>query len=507
MEELILSVDLGTTALKIALFDNYGHLKALSTQEYTLFTPVASFVEADADIYWISFKKGLEDLKNRYPFVPGSVRALGISAQGETLFFIDKNGKPLRNAIVWMDNRARRQAEILSSEFTDEECYRITGQAAFDPCWPAAKILWIRENEPEVFKQAMKFLLIEDYFIYKLTGEFVSEGSLLCSTAMWDITGKKWWPEMLEYLGIKESNLPEIREPGEYVGTILPKVADELGLSGEMAVCTGALDQAAGAIGVGNISEGIFSENIGAALAICVPVNRPTFDPNRKIPLHYFGIPDMYMMHTFTTGGMALRWFRDNFCRMETMLSDLLANDSYELLDKEAQHIPAGCEGLLMLPHLSGSMAPDANPGARGVFYGFTLKHGKPHFIRAIMEALGYIIKRNIDVLNEVGINVNEIRSLGGGSRSRLWNQIKSDITGKPIITMKCPEAACLGAAILAGKGMGIYGDVKTACNEMIKVSERFIPDPEKATVYGRQYENYKMLFNNLVEVFNKNLT
>ena len=505
MEELILSVDLGTTALKIALFDNYGHLKALSTQEYTLLTPVASFVEADVDIYWKSFKKGLEDLKNRYSFVPESIRVLGISAQGETLFFIDKNGNPLRNAIVWMDNRARQEAGTLSSEFTDEECYKITGQVAFDPCWPAAKILWVRKNEPEVFKQTMKFLLIEDYFIFKLTGEIVSEGSLLCSTAMWDITSKKWWPGMLDYLGIRESNLPEIREPGEYIGTILPGAAEELGLSRNTAVCTGALDQAAGAIGAGNISEGIFSENIGAALAICAPVARPIFDPNRKMPLHYFGIPGMYMMHTFTTGGMALKWFRDNFCQMEAILSGLLSNDSYELLDREAQHIPAGCEGLVMLPHLGGSMAPDVNPGAKGVFYGFTLKHGKPHFIRAIMEALGYIIRRNIDVLYEMGIHVNEIRSLGGGSKSGLWNQIKSDITGKPIITMKCPEAACLGAAILAGKGIGIYSDIKTACNEMVKVSEKYVPDSEKAIIYDRQYEKYKMLFIQLLKVFEKN--
>ena len=504
MEELILSVDLGTTALKTALLDKFGQLKALSTQEYTLLTPRPFFVEADVNIYWDSFKKGLAELKARYSHDSESVKALGISAQGETLFFLDKNGNSLRNAIVWMDNRAQEEAAALSAEFTDEECYRVTGQVSFDPCWPTAKILWVRKNENEIFKHTSKFLLIEDYFIYRLTGKFMSEGSLLCSTAFWNITTKKWWKEMLDYLGINESNLPEIREPGEPVGPVLPNVAQELGLCSSTVVCTGALDQAAGAIGVGNISEGIFSENIGAALAICAPVCRPTFDPNRRMPLHYFGIPDMYMMHTFTTGGMALRWFRDNFCRMESEVSGLLKTDSYALLDKEALQVPPGSEGLIMLPHLNGSMAPDVNSKARGVFCGFTLKHGKPYFIRAIMEAVGYIVRRNIDALKEMGIEVDEIRSLGGGSRSELWNQIKSDITGKPLVTMDCKEAACLGAGILAGKGVGMFSGIKEACGQMVRVSRRYVPDNANLSIYDRYYENYKKLFNDLLDVFEK---
>jgi xylulokinase len=502
MSELILSVDLGTTALKIALFNQSGELKALSAQEYALLTPATSFVEVNANTYWESFKKGLLEIKHKYNYAPGAVTALGLSAQGETLFFLDKNNSPLRNAIVWMDNRAQEEAAQLTAEFTDEECYRVTGQVSFDPCWPAAKILWIKKHEPELFAQTARFMLIEDYFIHRLTGQFVSEGSLLCSTTYWNITTKAWWREMLGYLGISEERLPEIKEPGQAIGPILPAVAAELGLSKEIVVCTGALDQAAGAIGVGNIAEGIFSENIGAALAICAPVNKPVYDPNRSMPLHYFAIPDMYMMHTFTTGGMALRWFRDKFCDLEISAANLMGEDAYGLLTKEAANVAPGSEGLVMLPHLSGSMAPDVNSKARGVYFGFTLKHQKQHFIRALMESLGYIVRRNIDALSGMGIEVQEIRSLGGGSRSKLWNQIKADITGKQLVTLKCEEAACLGAAILAGKATGLFSDIKTACNRMALIEERFYPNTANAEVYGSGYEIYKKLFFDLTGLF-----
>ncbi len=502
MSEYIISVDLGTTALKIALMDRDGKFLSVSNQEYELITPKPSYVEANPEVYWESFKKGLEEIISNTQVSKKQIKAIGISAQGETLLFLDKNGKVLRNAIVWLDNRAQKESEILREKFGDDNCYKITGQVSFDPCWPASKILWVRNNEPEIFNRTDKFLLIEDYFIYRLTGEFVSEGSLLCSTVYWNIITKNWWQEMLDYLQINQKKLPKIMEPGEVVNNILPEVSEELGLDKETIVCTGALDQAAGAVGVGNILEGIVSENIGAALAICAPVMKPIFDPERKMPLHYFAIKDMYMIHSFTTGGMALRWFRDSFCQSESHISNLIKDSSYNLLAKEAEHVPPGSEGLIMLPHLSGSMAPDVNPKAKGVFYGFTLNHRKPHFIRAIMESIGFILKRNINTLGEMGINVSEIRSLGGGSKSRLWNHIKADITGKLLITMESEEAACLGAAILAGKAIGMFKTIEDACKKMIKVKAKYKPNKKNYDIYLRAYEGYKKLFNDLLELF-----
>ncbi|MFC2024187.1 L-fuculokinase, partial [Chloroflexota bacterium] len=267
--ESILSIDLGTTALKVSLFDDKGKLLALSNKEYKLLTPTTLGVELEVETYWNAFKEGIGEVIRTIKADTIRIRALGISAQGETLIVIDKEGNPLRNAIVWLDNRAQEESEILAAEFTNEASHKVTGQVKIVPTWPASKIFWIKRNEQDTFRMAYKYLLIEDYFIYRLTGRFVAEGSLLCSTMYWNITTKKWWGEMLKFLGISPEQLPEIKESGERVAEILPSVASELGLSPDTMVTTGALDQAAGAIGVGNIKPGIFSENTGAALAIC----------------------------------------------------------------------------------------------------------------------------------------------------------------------------------------------------------------------------------------------
>lgn len=502
MRELIIGLDLGTTALKIALFEKSGKILSVSTQEYPLLTPETDHVEVEPKTYWQSFKDGLDELRQKAQFDAEEIIALGFSAQGETLFFLDENGDPLRNAIVWMDNRAQDEAGELKKKFGDETCFKVTGQVSFEPCWPASKVLWVKNNEPEVFSRIDKVLLIEDYFIYKMTGRYVAEGSLLTSTTYWDINTKDYWPEMLEFIGLTRKQLPEIKESGEVVGTLKEAVAKELGLSTNTKICTGALDQAAGAIGVGNVKEGGFSENIGAALAICVPVTKPIFDPNRNMPLHYFIQKDMYMVHTFTTGGMTLKWFRDVFSQSEKAIAELLGTDAYNLLSQEVATIPPGCEGLIMLPHLTGSLAPDVNSKAKGVYYGFTLKHNRAHFIRAIFEAIGYIIRRNIDALANMGITVTELRSLGGGSKSAVWNQIKADIIGKTLITVDCDESACLGAAILAGKAIGMFPDIEIACEEMIKEKERFEPDLENQAIYDRGYDNYKKLFKDLESMF-----
>ncbi len=498
----ILSVDLGTTAIKVALFDSAGKLAAASTQEYTLLTPSALEVELPVEIYWLAFKRGVGEVLERTRVRTGSIRALGISAQGETLIFAGRDGQPLRNAIVWLDNRAQKEAEELNREFPPEGTYRITGQVSIVPTWPAAKVLWVQRHEPEVFAKAAKILLIEDYFLHRLTGKYACEGSLVCSTVYWDINTRRWWPEMLRRLKIGEERLPEIRESGEPVGTLLPDVAGELGLAPQTVVCTGALDQAAGAIGVGNIRPGVFSENTGAALAICATVDHPVLDPQGRMPCHYHGIPGTYMAHTFTTGGIVLKWYRDKFCEPEIQVGAQAGLDPYELLGQEAARVPPGAEGLVLLPHLQGAMAPEANPKAKGVLYGITLRHTKAHVARAIMEAIACIVRRNIEVVEELGIRVSEIRGLGGGARSAVWNQIKADLTGRPVLTMQNEEAACLGAAIVAGVGVGMFKNLAEACAGMVQVRGRHEPNPAHAAAYAEHYAKYVGLYDSLTGLF-----
>lgn len=505
MAEYILGIDLGTTSLKTAVYDHSGKQQVSAVVEYDLITPSTNFVEADPDVYMNALYQCMDKMAGKGFKEAKDITTISFSVQGETFYVLDENGKPLKNAVVWMDNRADKQAEELRAKFGDEKCYEVTGQVSFEACWPAAKVLWIKENEPEIWSKVRHILLLEDYIIYLLTGKFVAEGSLLTSTEYWDIRTKKYWPEMLEYIGIDESWLPEVKEPGEAVGTILPEMSEKLGISPKCMICTGCLDQAAGAIGVGNIRPGIFSENIGAALAICVPTSKLTYDPNRLMPVHYFAVPDTYMMHTFTTGGMFLRWFRDGFCQDEIAMDKLTGIDSYDLMNKEVEQVAPGADGLIALPHLQGSMAPDVNLNAKGVFYGMTLKHKKPHFIRAIMESLGYIISRNLEAIEGMGLEVEQIRTMGGGSKSEIWNQIKADITGKTLnVTYSSQDTACLGAAILAGHAAGVFDSIQSAVDNMVQIKKSYVPNEKNHAMYLKQYKKFNMLFKALTELFDE---
>ena len=502
--EAILAVDLGTTALKCALHDAGGNILAKATEEYTLITPDPLSVEMDVDTYWTAFKIAIGRVLKESQAKPAHIRALGLSAQGETLILVGENGKPTRRAIVWLDNRAQQEADDLAIKFGNRHVYEITGQVSLVPTWPASKILWLRRHEPETLGSTTRVLLIEDYFLHRLTGEYVCEGSLVTSTCYWNFKSRQWWPEMLAALDVRPEQLPDYRESGEVVGKLRPEVATELGLSPETIACTGALDQACGAIGVGNITPGIFSENTGAALAICTTVNQATLDPNNQMPCHYHGLPGLYMLHTFTGGGIVLRWYRDEFAQMERSVAGASGMDAYDLLGMEAAKVSPGCEGLVMLPHLQGAMAPEANPKATGVFYGFTLRHGRGHFVRAIMEAVSYIVRRNIEVIEEMGVTVNEIRSLGGGARSRVWKQMEADVTGRPVLTTTNEEAATLGAAILAGKAVGMFKSVEEAAGQMVQIKDRFEPLAGNKAAYDEGYRTYVDLYDALRPLFDQ---
>ena len=498
----ILAFDLGTTALKCALHDLEGNVLAKASEEYQLITPNADSVEMEVETYWQAFKSAVSKVLKESGVNPTEIKALGVSAQGETLILVDRDGIPLRRAIVWLDNRAQKEADVLGEIFGHRNAYEITGQVKLVPTWPASKILWLKKNEPEILEKTGKFLLIEDYFLYRLTGEYICEGSLVTSTCYWNFQTRAWWKEMLQELNVSEGQLPQYRESGEPVGKLRPEIAAELGLSPNTVACTGALDQACGAIGVGNIKPGIFSENTGAALAICATVNQPILDPNNQMPCHYHGLPGLYMLHTFTSGGIVMRWFRDEFAVMEMEVGKSSGMDSYDLMGLEASRVVPGCEGLVMLPHLQGAMAPEANPKASGVFYGFTLRHGRSHFTRAIMEAVCFIVRRNIEVIEGLGVSVNEVRALGGGARSRIWKQMEADIIGRPVLTTTNEEAATLGAAILAGKAVGLYSSVEEAAENMIQIKERFEPASANRAIYDETFGTYLKLYDSLCPLF-----
>lgn len=493
--EYILGIDLGTTAIKVGVYDEKGKQIGTSTQEHKLITPSALEVEQDTKVYWECFKAGLTDVVSKSGIDAKKISALSVSAQGETLVPIDAQGRPLRRAIVWMDNRAQEESDYLEALFTNKKIHSVSGQTAMMACWPAPKILWIKNHEPEIFKAADKFLLIEDWFFNRLGAGYYGEGSLWCSTIMWNIITKEYWPEMLTALGIEERQLPKIVESGTIIGNISAEAAEELGLSNELKLVMGGLDQACGAIGVGNVSEGMFSESTGAAIAVCAMVDKPVFDKNGEMPCFYSAIPGVYMIHTFSSGGIAYKWLRDALCSEELAVAGRGNASAYDLMNMQAGSVPAGSDDLLVMPHFQGANAPDSDQAAKCVIYGLSLNHTKAHIIRAFMEGVALVLARMVEATEAMDVGINEVRSLSGGAKSELWCQIKADVLGKRVITMKNTEdAACLGAAILAGVGIGIWSSVKDAALEFASVDKVYESNPDNKPVYDKQLERYKNL-------------
>lgn len=497
----LLGIDAGTTSFKGILMNEEGEIISVANQGYDLLAPSSNIVELNAETYWEVFKKVVSRLIQESGIKSGDIVGISIDSQGETLICLDKNGLPLRNAIVWMDNRSTFEAELMRKEFGLKQVYDITGQPDITATWPATKMLWLKNNQKEIFNNVSKYLLLEDYLMYKLTGRFHCEKSLISSSLYYDIHKGIWWKDMLDFIGISENQLPKIEESGIAIGTLTDNASRETGLHKDTMVVTGALDQISGVIGAGAIHDNDICETTGTALAMCANIETPPpFNENFKVPCQSHAIKGKYyLLFWAQTAGVVLKWFRDNFVDYRDIDETM---NIFARMDADAASVDPGCDGLILLPHLSGAACPEFNPYAKGVFYGMNLNHTREYFIRAVLESIGYMLKEQIDVAESLGIEINEIRSLGGGAKSELWNSIKTNITGKPITTLKNEETAVTGAAILAGVGTGVFDSIESACSKGAAVKGRFYPEEQLVKAYVKPYEKYKKIYKALDPLF-----
>lgn len=501
----ILSIDIGTTALKAAIIDEKGNIISSKTCEYTILTPHAGWAEMEVNVYVETFRTAVSTVMGAAGISPDEILTIGMSSQGETSVFLDEHGYPLRNAIVWFDTRAAKEAQIIVDEFGEDSIQNHTGQVGADAIWPGAKLLWLRENEPDTFKNIAMVIQLKGYMCYLLTGKTVCEDSILGSSIYWDINTRKYWPEMISFLGMSENRLPEIVYPGTDMGHITQDAAIRFGLSTETTVNIGAIDLACGAIGVGNVRPGIFSDSTGSALCTVTMTDEIVLDPKKQMPCYCSAIPGKYMIHAYSTGGMFLRWFRDAFCDLELEIEKSTGINAYDQFDKMADSVPAGSDGLMALPHLQGSGPPDQNARAKAVFYGLTIAHKKPHFVRAIMESVTMVLCRMIEATQALGVEIDSIITYGGGAKSPVWTQIKADAIGLPVITTQNDENdTCIGAMILAGTACGLWDSVEEAAEQIVKPDVTFEPDMDAYQVYRKVLKRYNKLMECLQPVFNE---
>jgi sugar (pentulose or hexulose) kinase len=503
--DYLLGIDAGTTSVKAAIFTADGRCIGMSRKEYQLDTPNSDQAQLNPNIYWQACVHTVNEAVKQAGINVEQIQGLSVSSQGETIIALDAKGNPIYPALVWLDNRAMLQAKKLAKIF-NAKVYGYTGIPEIVPTWSACKILWIKENEPDIFARTNKFLLVQDYLIFRLTGKYFTDGSVSSTTLYFNIMRNNWWEEVLYAIGINAEQLPEIVSPGTIIGRVSSVAAYELGLSINTQVICGGMDQSVGAIGAGNYQSGIISETTGAALTIQATISDPMIDTEKLIPVYFHSVPKKFLfVPVCPTAGMAFKWFRDQFGQQEISFAENQGTDSYDLMTRMAETIPAGSDGLVMLPHLMGSFSPDPNPLTRGSFTGFTLSHTRAHFVRALMEGVGFMLKQNIQTIEKAGIKINEVVSTGGGARSRLWNKIKSNILDKPLVTLHNEETALIGNAILAGVACGIYKTIDQGGNAMIARNERILPDKE-AAAYIRPYKMYCILDRVLSEYYKSSI-
>jgi sugar (pentulose or hexulose) kinase len=477
--KFILALDAGTTSLKVSLFNFSGVMVGGCVQEYRLDNPSPEIVELEPEVYWSAAQDAIVHILSETSILPADIAAVGVTSQGETLIVLDKQGRPLRKAIVWLDNRAEAEAKLIREKFGRDLVYQVTGQQDILPSWPAAKILWLRTHEPEVFQAAYKFLMLEDYLIYRLTGKFATDHALNPSTLYYDLRNGCWWESMLAFIGISPQQLPTLLNSGSVAGTVVGRV----GLTEGTRVTVAPMDQVAAAVGGGNIAPGVITETTGCALALCATVDHPVYDPKARIALYRHAVPGVFaLLPWIPTAGMILRWFRDEF-------GDGM---DYSALDEQAAAVPPGSDGLILLPHFGGMLSPEVNSEARGVFWGISTAHRKAHFIRSILEAVAFALRDNLELLTQTGVECRQITCLGGAARSKVWLQIKADVLQRPVRTLRCEETTSLGTAMLAAIGAGIFPNIEAAIAAMVHPAGMVSPDTKNRATYNAAFRKYK---------------
>ncbi|MDO8682661.1 MAG: xylulokinase [Armatimonadota bacterium] len=494
----LLGIDVGTSGTKALLITTDGRVVASSTRTYPLYTPYPLWAEQDPEDWWQATIGAIQDVISSSGIDPKSIRGMGLSGQMHGAVFLDENHRVLRPSILWCDQRTAAECEWITNTVGLEKVVELTCNPVLTG-FTAGKIIWLRNNEPEVYAKVRKVLLPKDYIRFRLTGEFATEVSDASGTSLFDVRNRKWADEILDAIGIPRDWMPRSYESPEVSGRITEEAAGLTGLKAGMHVVGGGGDQAAGAVGNGIVESGIISSTVGTSGVVFAFADEPVIDPQLRVHTFCHAVPDKWhVMGVMLSAGGSLRWYRDTFAECESLVSKSIGGEVYDILSQQADQVAPGCEGLIFLPYLTGERTPYPDPNARGAFFGITLRHDKPHFVRAVLEGVAYGLRDSFSILDEMKVPIRQVRASGGGARSAVWRQIQADVTGREHVMINVDEGPAFGVALLAGVGTDIYGSVEEACRATIKVVLTTNPDKAANTIYSKYYGVYRNLYQSL---------
>lgn len=491
----ILGVDIGTSGTKTVLFSEDGVPVASATYEYPLYTPQNGYAEQEPLDWWNAVVNSIKQVIGESGVPAAEIKGIGLSGQMHGLVMLDGDNKVIRRSIIWCDQRTAKEVTEITDKVGADRLIDITANPAITG-FTAAKIMWVKNNEPENYEKCRHILLPKDYIRFMLTGEYATEVSDASGMQLLDIPNRCWSDEVLGKLGIDKSLLAKVYESPEITGKITKQAAELTGLAEGTIVVGGAGDNAAAAVGTGVVEDGKAFTTIGSSGVVFAHTSDISIDKKGRVHTFCCAVPNCWhVMGVTQSAGLSLKWFRDNFCWSEMETAIGMGVDPYYLTDKEAMEVPIGANRLLYMPYLNGERTPHLDPNCRGAFVGLSTMHKKKDMIRAVMEGVSYSLRDCVEVMREMNINVTDMMACGGGGSSPLWRQMLADLYACPVKTTQNKEGPALGVALLAAVGAGLYSSVPEACRAVILPDKVQNPIEENIGRYEKVYALYRKLY------------
>lgn len=502
MEKLLLGIDIGTSACKVAAFDAGGCVVAQAARPYRVYYPAPGYVEQNPVEWWHNVCEAIKETLEVGKINPKDIAGIGIDGQSWSAIPVDKKGEVLHNTPIWMDTRASEIAKKVVDRVGYERIFGVSGNP-FEATYSTPKMLWFKEKMPEVYKNTYKFLQSNSYIAFKLTGHFTQDISQGYGIHAFNMKTGKWEDGFCDELGISQEMLPDIYPCHQVIGEVGAKVCGETGLVPGIPVVCGGLDACCGTLGAGVADVGQTQEQSGQAGGMSICVGEALAHP--KLILSFHVVPDLWLLQGGTVGGGGtIKWFLQELGGFEAGQEIRTGINAFKLMDEEAEAISPGSEGLIFLPYMAGERSPLWDKDAKGVFFGLGYDKTRAHMIRSVLEGCAFALEHNLRTAGEIGVEADVMNAVGGAGCSRLWTQIKADITGKAIRVPESETATTLGAVILAGVGTGVYKSFREAVERTVKITRVHEPDMKRHEIYKKYYEIYLEIYEKLKDTMRK---